>query len=349
MNKYILQNIKVEKGVAHIVLVPKNRSYGLAFRPGQYAAIAFKRHGRFSPMRCFSIASSSTDTSKIEFGIRIMGDFTQTIARLSEGTEFMVEGPFGEFQVNDVDDYALVFIAGGIGITPFMSMIRTAASTNSLKTITLLYSNRSASAIPFLEELREIESRYPKFKMVTFISDGGPLENNKLSVAGTINESHIAKIINSAIPNTTYFLCGPTGFMKSMNLILSDHGVNEDRIIDESFTQSTKIVSEGGKNISKMVYAFSGTLMLVGLLGIAGLDLIRYIPKHTNASVVQPAATTGQTSTTPTTGSSTSSTSSSSNSQTGSSTGSATSSYNQTQTTNNNSNVQYQQPVSTRS
>lgn len=94
------------------------------FVPGQYAALTFTRFGRRVPVRCFSIASSAHTPGTIQFGIKIKGKFTQALSTLKVGDTVDVAGPYGSFTLAGKPDKPTLLLAGGIGITPFMSMIR---------------------------------------------------------------------------------------------------------------------------------------------------------------------------------------------------------------------------------
>jgi ferredoxin-NADP reductase len=97
----------------------------LVFKPGQYAAISFLHNKRPTPARCFSVTSSPTDQGYLQFGIRIHGHFTKTAAQnLIPGSKVIVEGPYGNFVFSAERDRSALFLAGGIGVSPFMSMLR---------------------------------------------------------------------------------------------------------------------------------------------------------------------------------------------------------------------------------
>src|SRR5665213_1716250 len=100
----------------------------LSYEPGQYAAISFMHNNRPTPARCFSITSSPTEQGLLQFGIRVHGNFTKTAMQsLIPGSKVIIEGPFGNFVFNAERDRSALMLAGGIGITPFISMLRYAA------------------------------------------------------------------------------------------------------------------------------------------------------------------------------------------------------------------------------
>ena len=106
MKKFIITTTEIQNGILHLALRPKKPEYRLRFYAGQYASIGFRLVDsyRLSAMRSFSIVSSPTDASKVEFGIKLGGDFTNSLASLPIGSEIFLRGPFGDFVIDS--DYA---------------------------------------------------------------------------------------------------------------------------------------------------------------------------------------------------------------------------------------------------
>jgi ferredoxin-NADP reductase len=305
-------------------LQPKRSADSLRFWPGQYAAIGFRRGGRPSPVRCFSIASSPTNSDELQFGMRVYGDFTCALSNLERGDEVFVHGPFGNFVIDEQLDKSVILMAGGIGITPFMSMIRYVTETRSNVSITLLYSCRLQDDIPFYQELLDLQRRNPRFKAVFFVTGGGV---NKLTgsrtVAGRINEDHLNQLTSGQYNRFTHFICGPKNFNRGMKAILAANGTDPERIVTEEFTPSSQadsVAPEPKYNISRWTYALTGASLVLGTIFFMGLDLVRAVPKLVNAQAAAPTTAQNQSTNTnqtvPSTTSSNSSPSSNSNSTT---------------------------------
>lgn len=317
MRKYIVDSItKLTPDVVQLSLRPQRSSSVLKFFPGQYADIGFKVHGRPTPMRCFSMVSSPNNTQQLQFALRVEGNFTQTAARLQLGDEVSVQGPFGEFVIDERYDRSVVMFAGGIGITPYMSMLRHAAESNLQIPITLLYSCRNQDEIPFFNELIELQRRNPRFRAIFFVTGGVVSEApGARIVSGRISKAWVDKVTRDTFRGSTYFLCGASGFMENLGGLLATRGVDENHILTESFTQASKTSALGGKfSLQTLTYAFSALLLLVGIGGIMVLDLDRSLPKLVSAAAQQK-TTTNQTASS-NGGSSSNSSSSSSNSTT---------------------------------
>ena len=321
MYNYYIESSSIEGDILHLTLKSKYSNHVIDFEPGQYICLSYKRHGRKSPFRSFSLTSVPGNSS-FNLGIRMGGYFTKSLAKLPKGTPIEILGPFGEFVVDkDLDEF-LVFIAGGIGITPYMSIIRTLLETREKIPIMLLYSASKSSDMPFIDELIALSKKYTNFRLIPFVSqkEDKPLDINVIN--GRIEKSHLEKIVQKDYLTNTYFVCGPKLFTENMITYLESLGISEERIVTESFSEASQIRTITGRSISKLTYLGSFALVMLGIIGIAFLDLVRYVPKHLPASTTNNSNgnnptdlnTTNTGSTTDTSGSSTSSSSSSSSS-----------------------------------
>lgn len=291
MNKYTVTDIQDNASYLVLTLDPQSNSDRLQFWPGQYAAIGFRRGTQLSPMRCFSIVSSPY-SEQLQFGMRKKGLFTRNIAGLTVGQAVQVQGPFGNF-VLDPSDKNVVMLAAGIGITPFVSMLRAVVDSKATTPITLLYACRNASDIPFEADLRKISQQAPNVRLAFVVSEGADDPARQI-YAGRIDGALLERVTNNRFQPYTFFVCGPSRFNTQMNRILKDHQVSDDRIVSEAFSQATKMtLRPGWMSIPVLTYALTGLVMLVGIGGVMAMDLIRYVPK------VQ--ASTSQTTATPTT------------------------------------------------
>jgi len=175
-------------------------------------------------------------------------------------------------------------LAGGIGVTPFMSMIRTACYMNSKLPITLLHSYRSGHNIPFHDELQGLAEQNPLFKVYTFVTDRATAPESPRLLSGKMSRQHINSVTSGGYVGSTYFVCGPKGFMDSVIAMLKACGVSEDQIVTESFTQSSKVMTKQGYSIQKLTYSLASAVLLLGVGSIAYLDLSRYVPRYTQAA-----------------------------------------------------------------
>jgi ferredoxin-NADP reductase len=151
--------------------------------------------------------------------------FKRTLAALAPGALVHIEGPFGDMVLHNNPRRPAVLLAGGIGITPFRSMVVRAAKEKLPHRIFLFFSNRSPEDAPFLDELRTLESENPNYRFIpTMTGTEGHL------VAATLTR-HLA-----GIDSPLYYLAGPAAMVGGMRALLNTSGVDDDDIRAEEFS-----------------------------------------------------------------------------------------------------------------
>jgi len=221
-NTKLIGRRKIAEGTIEISL---ERPKGFSFKAGQYIQLAVPRllYGDFKGnSRVLSIASSPLNKEEIVVAFRDTGSgFKKTIKDLAEDAPLLIQGPYGFFTLPEDPPYPIVFVAGGIGITPYLSMIRLAAERNFTTPITLLYANRSKESAAYLEELEQLAREHKNF---TF--------KNRF---GRIDEKFIEQNVKD-ITNCAWHIAGPPPMVDSMRNILMLLGVKSDKVYTESFT-----------------------------------------------------------------------------------------------------------------
>lgn len=221
-----------------VVVIELEREDGNEFaryRPGQYAALTYRTaKGNMTRKHYFSFASSPANKKTVRFGIKIMGNFTQGLARMKAGDTIVLQGPYGDFIFKEKQMRRAVFIAGGIGITPFMSAIRFALDEGLSNDCMLLYGNRSRAGTPFLEEIKMIALCHPRLKPFFSVTDEPEAPNG--FVQGKVNEAMIRKCLNNDLHDTYFLICGSPPFMDGVIRSLRRCGVSQHYIRKEYFT-----------------------------------------------------------------------------------------------------------------
>ncbi len=280
MHDYLVNEVKnITPSTILLSLKRDENERPIAFQPGQYAAINFEKRGKKSAVRCFSIVSSPTDQDELQFSMRVRGRFTTKLSKLEEGTMVNVRGPFGGFIYDVNRDKEAIFIAGGIGITPFLSMMSYCSKLNTDNKVTLLYSVQNQDDIAFKEKLLDIEKSNPNLKTIFVVGDG-PIDKLGASNAasGRIDANLIDKYSNSDYSNKKFFICGPPGFMKAMAGLLASKGVENKRILTEAFTQSSPKQSSILRSWPANVYVIGIVGIVLGSLIVMVGDLLRILP-----------------------------------------------------------------------
>ncbi len=290
MHKYTVVSNEDLTPTTTILTLQKDRmDRPFSFEPGQYAAISFYNHSRPTAARCFSIVSSPTEPGILQFSMRTGGKFTKAISRVAPGQTIDVRGPFGGFVFDWVNDKNAVFLAGGIGITPFMSMLRFATKVESLNKISLIYSCRSQDDIPFFDELKQIERANPNVTIFYVIANGN---TDKLAglhgSTGFVTPEAIDAITNRAYDNTSFYICGPPPFMNGMLKNLQSKNVSESRIITEAFGQGSHKQTGKIRSWPFNIYMLGAVGMAMGSFLVMLLDLLKTIPPASIIEATQP-------------------------------------------------------------
>ncbi len=195
-----------------------------SFIAGQYVRVTLPELYFADPRgssRDFSIASSPNLKNSVIIAFRVSGSsFKQTLSKLPLGTSVVVEGPFGVFTLPKATSSPIVFIAGGIGVTPFFSMICFATEENLPCKVTLLYANRSVESSAFLAELNEFQQNNPHFRLKTHLGD--------------IDESFL-RGVGLNYSESLWYLAGPPGMVTVVRTMILGLGAIEEKIIVEEF------------------------------------------------------------------------------------------------------------------
>jgi ferredoxin-NADP reductase len=198
-----------------------------AFKPGQSVSIALLDPPAEpnSARRTFSLASAPfEDELVIATRMREGSAFKRALKDLPIGAQVRLTGPLGDMTLHQDAARAAVFIAGGIGITPFMSMLRQAEHDRLEHRLLLAYSNRRSEHAAFLSELKALEQRNARFRLLAAMTDA----------EGMVNEETLKRFAGDA-GAPLYYLAGPPAMVEAMKAILARNGVAADDVRSEEF------------------------------------------------------------------------------------------------------------------
>jgi ferredoxin-NADP reductase len=184
--------------------------------------------------RGFSISSApSEDVIMITTRLRDTA-FKRILQTMPLGTAVKIEGPFGDLRLHHADRPAVV-LTGGIGITPFRSILVERTRNGDLPyRVFVFYANRRPRDAAFLDEIRELAGHDSNLTFIPTMSGLDPVEPWD-GERGHIDASMLARHLDG-ISNAIYYLTGPPGMVKGLRTILVDSGVDEDDIRTEEFT-----------------------------------------------------------------------------------------------------------------
>ena len=197
------------------------------------------------PIRHFTISSSPTEDF-IMFTTRMRDSpYKKRLSTLEVGAKVKVRGPEGQFVLHDDHSKPAVFLSGGIGVTPFRSMIKYATDKQLPLKIVLFDSNRDPVNILFKKEFGEWTKLNKNLKIIYTVSEDKHDDNQSITTAndwkgeyGRINKAMILKYLdNSLLNNSIFYICGPPSMLKAMQSLLQEElKISEQRIKVEEFT-----------------------------------------------------------------------------------------------------------------
>lgn len=189
------------------------KPFDLSFKPGQAIDVVLadaRTVDAQSGHHTFSIVSAPFE-SELTIATRMRDStFKRALARLPVGSLIEIEGLFGSLTLHNDLARAAVFIAGGIGITPFMSILRQATHDQRKQRLVLLYSNRRPEDTAFLSELQSFEERNLNFRLMATMTLMSASVQPWEGQAGMFNEA-LLRAAAEGLPNPVYYVAGPPG------------------------------------------------------------------------------------------------------------------------------------------
>ncbi|MEJ2655884.1 MAG: hypothetical protein P8012_01650, partial [Desulfobacterales bacterium] len=165
--RFLVSSVQGAGRDAYSVSISNPGMRNLDYIPGQFAFITPVSRYVSREEHPFTIASSPSRPEVLQFVIRSAGDWTGRINRLKAGETVIVDGPYGLFSHVAVSEKEpIVMIAGGIGITPMLSMVRYMADVEDRRKVLLIWSNKTAEHIVFLEEFKKLENTLQHFRII---------------------------------------------------------------------------------------------------------------------------------------------------------------------------------------
>jgi predicted ferric reductase len=233
----------------------------LEFRAGQFAFLTVASTPFSLEQHPFSLASSARDRARVEFAIKELGDYTDRIGEIEVGSRAFVDGPYGSMQLPPGDVPGLMLVAGGIGITPVISMLRTLRDDRSQARVVLVYANRRPDEVAYDAELDAIAGDID-LTVVHVIEEpdagwDGP--------SGLITTELLAGLLPAeGAERWWYVLCGPPPMMEAVEGSLVDLGVPLGRIESERFDiGAAGMVGRRAAGIRRLVLGL-GAVMVAG-------------------------------------------------------------------------------------
>jgi ferredoxin-NADP reductase len=212
---------------------------GFTFKAGQAIDVSLidppELDGK-GPRRAFSIVSAPHEDHILLATRTRDSAFKRVLGGMPIGGRVQVEGPFGSLTLHSNRSRPAIFLAGGIGITPFMSILRDATHKRLPQVITLLYSNRRPEDAAFLQELQQLERDYRgSFKLLATMTDPPDAGQEWRGRSGMID----AELIRSVIVEPSrpiFYVVGPPAMVAGIRQLLNSMGIDDDDVRSEDFS-----------------------------------------------------------------------------------------------------------------
>ena len=205
----------------------------VTFFPGQYMDIAVPGTGQ---VRSFSMANTSSRDGLLEFVIKVYPDglFSRFLdEQLAVGDRLELTGPFGVFTLRDADT-ELLFVGGGAGLAPILSLLRTMAERGIQRKATFFSGARGQRDLCFAEELAAIAEKLPSFTYIPALSESAESDEDWTGETGLITD--VVKRLAPGADGAHAYVCGPPPMVEAAIPLLTSLGVAEKRIYYDKFT-----------------------------------------------------------------------------------------------------------------
>lgn len=217
------------------------RPPSFAFQAGQFLTVRVQVDGQ-PHVRCYSISSAPESAGFLEISVKRQGLVSGMLhAALRPGSTLLVKPPAGRFTYPAGDDRPVVLIAGGVGITPLISMLRHAVATDPERPVTLFYSARGSRELAFWDELNWLSRRHPQIRIVGTVTEPSTGWQDRV---GRIDRTLVANYVANAA-HSVFLVCGPVEMIEAVRRTLVELGVPESQVRSEVFQPTAAIGATG--------------------------------------------------------------------------------------------------------
>ncbi len=229
---YRVQAVRGEPGEVWTLILEPDGHDGFRYKPGQFAWLVLGHSPFALREHPFSIASTWRPGGRIEFAIKQRGDFTQSLASVQPGQRAYVDGPYGAFTI-DHHPHACgyVFVAGGIGLAPMLSMLRALADRGDTRRHVLFLAQGQWDRIPYREEIEQLAETL-RLKLVVILEQP---PKGWTGETGWIDRGLLDRHLPDERAEYEYFICGPVPMIRTIERSLIDLKIPSSRLHTELF------------------------------------------------------------------------------------------------------------------
>ncbi len=228
---WTVEEVTAERGQTTTLTLRATGHDGFRFAPGQYGWFAIGRSSFSMTKHPFSFSSNGDADGVVAVSIKSLGDFTSTVADLDVGTTVYIDGPHGVFSPDLYQGPGFGLIAGGVGITPMVSILRTLAERGDRRPVVAYIGNRTWEQITFREELDELAGRLD----LTLVHALNQAPSGWTGETGRIDQHLLQRHLPAGYERWQFFVCAANPMMDAMEDALVALGVPPGHIHTERF------------------------------------------------------------------------------------------------------------------
>ncbi|WP_280336611.1 ferredoxin reductase family protein [Nocardia wallacei] len=221
-----------ERGDARTLTLTPAGHEGMRFAPGQFAWLTVGRSPFAVTAHPFSFSSSAEHHDRVDITIKALGDFTATIGDITPGTRAFLDGPHGVFTPDRNEGPGFVLIAGGVGITPMISILRTMADRADRRPFLLIYAVRTITEQTFDDDITALTRRLD----LTVVPIPQHPPTDWTGDSGFVDHALLRRHLPDRHRHRQYFICGPAPMVTAVEDALAELEVPADRVHTERFS-----------------------------------------------------------------------------------------------------------------
>ena len=230
---YRVSAVREERGDTWTLVMRPDGHPGFRFSPGQFGWLTVWGSPFTITGHPFSFSSSAAVADgRVEMTIRNLGDFTSAVHKVPVGRRVYLDGPYGAFTIDRNPADMHVLIAGGVGITPMVSIIRTLADRGDTRPVILLYGSKDWESITFREELEALKARLDLTVVHVLVDPPTDWTGEQ----GFINAEVFKRHLPPPYAAHEYFICGPDVMMDAIEKALSELDVPLSKYHSERYS-----------------------------------------------------------------------------------------------------------------
>ncbi len=214
-----------------------DRPLAFSFKAGQFIDLSLSKLSDSDPQghtRAFTLANAPSEP-QLMVATRLRDTaFKRMMGAMPLGTTMDIEGPFGQFTLPDNNSRTAVFLAGGIGITPFRSMLVEAAHNKLPHRLILMYSNRRPEDAAFLDELQSLQQDNPNYTCIGTMTSPTEGDEHWKGETGRIDQAMLRKYVKD-METASYYVVGPPAMVDGLRKMLESAGIHKSNIRAEEF------------------------------------------------------------------------------------------------------------------